>query len=96
MPSSLKLQPVLVHPRIVSLFVNRMEHIFLMVSIKDSSNYIVLFIYSHFPNGKIYYKVSNSDSGKNMTSCFISKGEGPGELYFSKGSLLALLGQFHM
>lgn len=68
-----------------------------MVSIKDSSNYIVLFICSHFPNGKIYYEVSNSDSGKNMTSCFISKGEDPGELYFSKGSLpLALLGQFHM
>ena len=36
-----------------------------MVSIKHSSNYIVPFIHSQFPKGRMYHKVSNSDSGKS-------------------------------
>lgn len=36
-----------------------------MVPIKHSSNYIVPFIHSQFPKGRMYHKVSNSDSGKS-------------------------------
>ena len=67
-----------------------------MVSIKHSSNYIVLFIHSQFPNGRMYHKVSNSDSGKSRLLAS-SQHEDPGELYVSEISLpQAPVGQFRM